>query len=181
MTEALMLIDIQEDYFPGGKNPLKNTGKTLSNILLLEEYFHQTNKPVFYIQHLSNGSTPFFIPNTGGAQLSSKLSPKNSDEIIIKHEPNSFYHTDLMKKLVEHRVNELTICGWMTQMCLDTTVRQAYEYGYDITVISDGCTTKDLSLGKERISADVVNTVFLSALNSKFGRVKSAQTYLKEA
>lgn len=179
MSEALILIDIQNDYFPGGKNPLKNTEKTLNNILLLEEYFHKTNKPIFYIQHLSNGSTPFFIPNTEGAKLSPKLSPKDSDEIIIKHEPNSFYNTNLGKKLIQYNINQLVICGWMTHMCLDTTVRQAYDYGYDITVISDGCTTKDLSLENEIISAEIVNNTFLSALNTKFSNVKSTKNYLK--
>lgn len=178
MSEALILIDIQEDYFPGGKNPLNNTEKTMENILLLEEYFHDVSKPVFYVQHFSDGSVPFFIPNTIGAELSSQLSPKNEDEIVIKTKPNSFYHTNLMEKLMEHGVNELIVCGWMTHMCLDTTVRQAYDYGYDITVISDGCTTMDLSFGEEMVFAEQVNTAFLSALN-RFGKVKSTKEYLK--
>lgn len=179
MNEALLLIDIQNDYFPGGKCVLKNTKTTFNKIQKLENEFHKVNKPVFYIQHISNGTTPFFFQNTTGADLYRELSPQKNDEIIVKHEPDSFYKTDLQAKLNSHNINKLIVCGWMTQMCLDTTVRSAYSKGYSINVISDACTTKDLALNGEIISANTVNKVFLSALNSKFSKVISTSEYLK--
>lgn len=178
MNEALLLINIQNDYFPGGKCALKNTEKAFTKIKKLENNFHKDNKPVFYIKHISNGTTPFFFENTTGINLYHELSPQRNDEIIIKHEPDSFYKTDLQTKLKAHNINKLTISGWMTQMCLDTTVRSAYAKGYAINVIGDSCTTKDLSFNDEIISADMVNKAFLSALNSKFSKVINTDEYL---
>lgn len=89
----------------------------------------------------------------------------------MKHYPNSFYETDLHNELMKNEVTELVVCGMMTHMCIDTTVRAAKEYGYKVTLISDGCAAKALEWNGVRIPADTVQDVFMASLNRKFADV----------
>ncbi|MFX3619138.1 MAG: cysteine hydrolase family protein [Sporolactobacillus sp.] len=181
MRKALIVIDVQNDYFERGAFPLYQPEKALANILLLVEKYVQEGRPIYFIQHInkSKGST-FFLPDTLGVQLHSSLEPFLSSQRIYTIEkayPNSFLQTDLQDKLRGQKINNLTICGMMTHMCVDSTTRQASDLGYPVQLISDACTTRDLSFGKTAISAINVQNAFLSALSS-FAKVESTSAFL---
>ncbi|MDD9149793.1 MULTISPECIES: cysteine hydrolase family protein [unclassified Sporolactobacillus] len=180
MQEALIIIDVQNDYFEGGAYPLHQPEKALANILLLIKKFNSEDRPVFFIRHISRSKdAAFFLADTDGARFHASLDPFLSGPhayIIEKAYPNSFLQTVLQEKLQEQGVNRLVICGMMTHMCIDSTTRQAKELGYPVKLISDACATRDLSFGRSTVSAADVQNAFLSAL-SGFSEVESAAAY----
>lgn len=178
MSKALILIDIQNDYFENGANPLAGSDSASKKAQLMLEQFRKAELPVIHIQHLSvrPGST-FFIPGTAGAEIHSNVKPLDNEKIIVKHYPNSFIETELQKYLTELGVTELVICGMMTHMCVDATTRAAKDLGYACTLIGDACATKVLEIHGRKVAAIDVHTSFLAALNYYYARVITAEEY----
>ncbi len=102
------------------------------------------------------------------------------EEIIIKHRPDSFLGTNLKEKLEEKSVDAFVVCGMMTHMCIDTTVRAAGNYGYSVTLIEDACATRDLVWGGITVLAEQVQTAYMAALDGTFARVLKADAWIKE-
>lgn len=181
MRKALIVIDVQNDYFEGGAFPLHQPEKALANILLLVKNFAAKNCPIYFIQHISKSKdAAFFLPDTNGVQLHASLKPfllADQSETIEKAFPNSFKQTYLEDKLEEQKIDSLIICGMMTHMCVDSTTRQASDSGYSVTLISDACATRSLSFGEAVVSAIDVQNAFLSALSS-FSKVESTEAFL---
>lgn len=144
MKKALLIIDVQNDYFEHGKCELRRPDYALNAIKDILKYFRENNEPVYFIQHVSSKGADFFEPDTAGVQIHRDIAPLKQEQIIVKHYPNSFFQTTLQQELEKAGITELVICGMMTHMCIDTTVRAANELGYQITLISDACATKDL-------------------------------------
>lgn len=178
MSKALVLIDIQNDYFPNGANPLIDSDSVSRKAQLVLEQLRKAKLPVIHIQHLSvrPGST-FFIPETAGAEIHSKVKPLDNEKIIVKNHPNSFIETELQKYLTDLGVTELVICGMMTHMCVDATTRAAKDLGYTCTLIGDACATKELEIHGRKVAARDVHNSFLAALNYYYARVITAEEY----
>jgi nicotinamidase-related amidase len=120
---------------------------------------------------MREGAT-FFLPNSEGAKLHSSFNTYN-ETIITKHYPNSFRETSLQDELQSKEIKDLIICGAMTHMCVDTTVRAGFDLGYRIELISDACATKDLGFQGEVIKANNVQSAFMASLDGIFSRVKN--------
>ncbi len=116
MKEALIIIDVQNDYF--------------------------------------------FLEGTKGAEISDRIAPQPEDKVIVKHYPNSFHDTELDAYLKGLGIEKLIVCGMMTHMCVDTTVRAAMDYGYEVTVVADACATMDLTYKNDTIDAGTVQKTF---------------------
>ncbi|MDR1115269.1 MAG: cysteine hydrolase [Tannerella sp.] len=178
--EALLIIDIQNDYFEGGANPLTGSLEASLNVQRLLEYYREKSLPVIHIRHLSvrAGST-FFIPDTKGVEIHQNVLPQAGEKVVIKNYPNSFRETDLLEYLQSENISGLVICGMMTQMCVDATVRAAKDFGFSCTLISDACATKDLEIRGETVAAKEVQNSFLAALSYFYATVLTAQEYLE--
>lgn len=103
----------------------------------------------------------------------------NTEKAIIKHYPNSFRKTDLLLYLKNLEINDLVICGMMTHMCVDATVRAAKDFGDDITLIGDACATKAQEINGEIVEAKAVYNSFLAALNYFYATVINTKKYLE--
>ncbi|WP_037586230.1 cysteine hydrolase family protein [Stenoxybacter acetivorans] len=170
--KALLLVDIQNDYFPGGRNPLYRAEEAALNAQQILMFFRQKEQPIFHVQHISlQENAAFFLPNTDGCLIHKSVLPDGNESVVIKHTPDSFFQTNLQEKLVLNEIDELVICGMMSHMCIDTTVRSAKRLGYVVTVIADACTTRDLIYGGETIQAETVHRTFMAALNGTFAKV----------
>jgi nicotinamidase-related amidase len=179
MKEALLLIDIQNDYFPGGKMELVSMEEAAKKAGELLKAFRTAGKPVFFIKHMSTRSdATFFVPGTQGTDIHSSVSPLPDETVIEKHFPNSFLQTDLLSVLKESEVTDLIICGAMSHMCIDTTVRAAKELGFKCTLIADACTTRNLKFGEEILPAQTVHASFMAALDGMFATIMTADEYL---
>jgi nicotinamidase-related amidase len=179
--EALIIIDIQNDYFEGGANPLVGSFEASVNAKALLKNFREKTLPVIHIQHFSTrAGAAFFLPNTKGVEIHENVMPINGEKIIAKHYPNSFRETDLLDYLQSNHITDLVICGMMTQHCVDATTRAAKDFGFTCTVIGDACATKDLEIQGEIVVSNEVQKSFLAALNFFYSTVKNTQEYLNE-
>lgn len=176
MRSCLILIDFQNDYFPGGTMELVGIEEAATNALILLDEFRKAKLPVIHIQHLAArpGAT-FFLPETDGAKIHQTLTPNEDEIVIVKHFPNSFRDTSLLVLLKEENPDNLVICGAMSHMCIDATARAAFDFGYNCIVAEDACATKDLVFKGRIIKAADVHASFMAALSVPYARVISTQ------
>ncbi|MEM1503665.1 cysteine hydrolase family protein [Domibacillus sp. 8LH] len=182
MSKGLIIIDIQNDYFPNGKMELSQPDKAAATAAKILEWFRQNeNETIYHIQHVAHApELGFFLPDTEGVHIHHTVSPKENEIVIQKHFPNSFLQTELESKLKEKGVTQLVIVGMMTHMCIDATVRAAVDLGFETTLIEDACATKELAYEDKTVPAEQVHHAFIGALNGMYARVMSAETFLKE-
>src|SRR5512141_1950325 len=123
---ALLIIDIQNDYFPGGAMELEGAEEAGAKAARALAKFRKDGLPVFHVQHLSvrPGAT-FFIPGTPGVEIREGLRPLEGETLIEKNFPNSFRGTALQNYLDKNKIKNLVVAGMMTHMCVDASVRQA--------------------------------------------------------
>lgn len=178
MKKALLLVDIQNDYFPGGKMELVGMKEAAAQAQELLSIFRQRHWPTYHIQHVSlRKGAPFFLPDTPGVAIHELIAPRPGETIIEKHFPNSFRETGLQERLAAGGVTELLICGAMSHMCIDATTRAAVDLGFTCTVIHDACATRDLTFGEQVIPAAQVHGAFMAALASIYARVVSVEDF----
>jgi nicotinamidase-related amidase len=172
MKTALLLVDIQNDYFPGGKNELAGSISASLKAKQLLDAFRNLNFPIIHVQHISTrpGAT-FFLPDTPGMQFHENVKPLPGETIVQKHFPNSFRGTELRETLKNLGVTKLVICGMMTHMCIDSTTRAAFDYGFECIIAGDACATKDLVINEKVLPAEQVHAAFLAAINGTFAQV----------
>ena len=163
---ALLIIDIQNDYFLEGKMELDKAIEAADKASDLLAHFREKNLPVFHIQHesVSEGAT-FFLPGTEGQKINIKVKPLENETIIVKNFPNGFIQTDLEKRLKAQKIEKLIITGMMTFMCVDATTRAAKDLGFHCTLIHDATAARALEFNGKNVTADQVKTSFLSALS----------------
>jgi nicotinamidase-related amidase len=169
---ALLIIDIQNDYFPGGAMELQGAEHAATKAAAALKKFRQNNVPVIHVRHLSvrPGAT-FFLPGTRGAEIHASVQPAPGETVIEKKFPNSFRGTDLEQRLRDLGVKDLTVAGMMTHMCVDASVRHAADLGYRITLLGDACATRAQTYAGETVPARQVHAAFLAALNGFYAKV----------
>ncbi|AOZ90939.1 cysteine hydrolase family protein [Paenibacillus crassostreae] len=182
MSTALIIVDIQNDYFPNGKMELSNPEKAAVNAAKVLEWFRQNYKDnIFHIQHIaSDPGSGFFLPDTEGVEIHETVLPLEHETIINKHFPNSFLKTELESKLKEKGLTKVVVVGMMTHMCIDSTVRAAVDLGYETTLIEDACATRDLSYQDKVVPAEQVHYAFVGALNGMYANVISTDDFLQQ-
>lgn len=176
MSKALLLIDIQNDYFPGGALELAGSSAAGAKAGELLQAFRRKALPIIHIQHISvRPEAGFFLPESVGAEIHSIVTPARGEAVFQKNHPNSFYKTPLLRHLRDHGLSELVIAGMMTQMCIDTTTRAASELGFKPVLAHDACAAMALSFGGAAVSAEVMHTAFMAALHGFFAKVLSVE------
>ncbi|MCE4064417.1 cysteine hydrolase [Chryseobacterium gleum] len=181
---ALLIIDVQNDYFPGGKMTLEKSEQAAENIRKVLDYFRENHLPVIHIRHIStNDGATFFLPDTDGVKINNRVLPQENEKIITKHFPNSFRETDLLNYLQSKKIKNLVITGMMTDVCVESTTRAAFDFGFSNTVIGDATATRNRELNGEVIKAEEVQRSFLagiSALGNLYARVINAKGFLSK-
>lgn len=176
---ALIIVDIQNDYFPGGTMTLVGSAQAGENAKHILGRFRADNLPIFHVQHIATqASASFFLPETNGAAIHEYVKPSGHEKVIIKHFPNSFRETNLLDLLRNEHITDLVICGMMTHMCIDATVRAAKDLGFNIILIGDACATRDLRINGQTVKAEAVQNSFLAALNYTYATIMTTRQYL---
>ena len=178
MKTGLILVDIQNDYFPEGRMELVGISEAGQKAGELLSVFRENNWLTFHIQHLSvrPGAT-FFLPDTPGAALHDCIKPLSGEQIIQKFYPNSFRETALLEELKKNQIEQLVICGAMSHMCIDATTRAAFDFGFKCLVIQDACATRNLEFENKTIAADQVHASFMAALGSAYAGVLTLEAF----
>jgi nicotinamidase-related amidase len=169
---ALLVIDIQNDYFPGGAMELEGADAAGAKASEAIRSFREKSLPVVHVRHLSvrPGST-FFLPGTRGADINAAVAPQGNEIVVEKNFPNSFRNTNLQQVLEKQGIKNLVVAGMMTHMCVDASVRHAADLGYKITLLGDACATRAQSYAGEKVPAKQVHAAFLAALNGFYAKV----------
>lgn len=164
---ALLLIDIQDFYFPGGRVPLVEPEKAARNAARLLEHFRIEKLPVIHVRH---NSEP-------GGTINKIVEPLPGEMIFSKEAVNCFVGTDLLDSLRSARIDTLVFCGMQTHMCVEAATRAASDYGFKCMLIHDACTTRDLKYGDRLIKAEDVHYSTLVTLKN-YATILSADEYL---
>jgi nicotinamidase-related amidase len=181
MHTGLILIDIQNDYFPGGAMELEGAGEAGRAAARLLSFFRQRRFPVVHVRHESvHPGATFFLSGTPGAEIHPCAAPVEEEPVITKHFPNAFRETALLPRLRDARVGRLAMAGMMTHMCLDAGVRAAADLGFECLVAADACATKSLAWGGVAAPAASVQAAFLAALDGTYARVISSDALVAE-
>jgi nicotinamidase-related amidase len=180
MKTALLLVEIQNDYFPNGRMPIEKSTYVAAKAKQLLTAYRAREWPVIHVQHISTRpNDTYFLPCTKGAEFHPDFQPTKSEFIVKKHYPNSFRDTNLQSVLKKAGINHLTICGMMTHNAIDATVKAAYDNGFVCTVPHDACATKDLHFNENIIAASNVHHSFLAALEPIYASILSTDTFLQ--
>jgi len=180
MNNCLLLVDLQNDYFPGGKMELAGIEDAAENAQLLLNEFRKKELPVVHIQHISlPPNTFFFLPETDGAKINKRVAPQEGEIVVRKNYPNSFRNTSLLEILKDARIEKLVICGAMSHMCIDATVRAAFDLGFNCSVAEDACATMNLIFHNKVIKAAEVHASFMAALSFPYAGVLLTKDIVK--
>jgi len=176
VTTALLLVDIQNDYFPGGKMSLENMDAAAANAALLLAAFRERRLPIVHVRHLSvrPGAT-FFVPGTAGAEIHPAVAPRAGEAVVEKNFPNAFRATDLDQRLRAAGADHVVIAGAMSHMCIDATTRAAFDHGFKCTVAEDACATRALEFGGRTLPARDVHAAFMAALAVPYAKITQAE------
>jgi len=178
---ALIIIDFQNDYFPGGKWALHQVQQAAANAALLLADARAKAIPVFHVRHeFQHQDAPFFTPGSSGAQIHPSLAPLENEPVILKHQVNSFQDTQLKTLLDAKGINQVTIAGAMSHMCIDAATRAAADFGYQVKVIEDACASRDLEFAENIVPAEQVHAAYMSALGFAYAQVLTTSDYLGE-
>jgi nicotinamidase-related amidase len=167
---ALLLIDIQDFYFPGGRSALVDPEPASLNAQKLLRKFRGKKMLVVHVRHIAEK----------GAEIHKNVRPVEGEKVVSKKHVNCFKDTDLLEYLKEKQVKKLVICGMMTHMCVEAAVRAASDYDFEVTLIHDACATRALKFGEREVSAADVHASTLSSLNRYYARALDTETFLKD-
>lgn len=167
---ALLLIDIQDFYFPGGSSELADPEAASLNAQKLLQKFREKKLLVVHVRHNAEQ----------GSEIHKNVRPLEGEKVVSKDHVNCFKDTDLLEYLRGHKVKKLVICGMMTHMCVEAAVRAAHDYDFETTLIHDACATRTLKFNDKEVSAVDVHFSTLSSLNRYYARVLDNKTFLKD-
>jgi nicotinamidase-related amidase len=172
MQRALVIVDIQNDYFPGGANPLDGPEAAAANAARLLGRFRASGEPIVHLKHVWDAPDATFMrPGTPGVEIHDSVTPEGSEPVLEKEFPNGFVGTSLEADLRNAGAEEVVVCGMMTSMCVDATARAAADLGFTVTVAHDACATMPLSFGGVDVAAPSVHAAFLAALADGYASV----------
>jgi nicotinamidase-related amidase len=177
---AIVVVDLQNEYLPTGRLALAGINDALNNAARVIADARAKGDIVVNIRHESTDpDAPFFKQGTDAVQIHESVAPAQGEPVIVKNFPNSFLKTNLKEMLDEQGIEEVTVVGAMSHMCIDATTRAASDFGYKTTVVHDACATRDLEFRGETVPAAQVHTALMSALAFGYASVVSTDEYVR--
>ncbi|NIM89896.1 MAG: isochorismatase family protein [Candidatus Aminicenantes bacterium] len=168
---ALLLIDIQNFYFPGGRSSLVNPEEASLKASKLLNHFRQKGLMVIHVRHETQP----------GGEIHEHVKPLETEKVISKNHANAFKDTDLLAYLRSNSIERLAICGMMTHMCVEAATRAAHDFDFECIVVHDACATRSLKFQDREIPAEDVHYSTLASLSRYYARVVDTETFLKES
>ena len=176
---ALILVDIQNDYFPGGNFEQEGADAAAKQAAKVLSEFRRRQMGVIHIRHENvKKAAGFFLQGSEGAKTHISVLPADGEKVILKHFPNSFRDTDLEHELRTLGVERVVITGMMTLMCIDATSRAASDLGFEVVVLHDACAARSLEFNGVEVSAPEVHAAFLAALQMFYADVTDTASFL---
>ena len=179
MNRALLVIDVQNEYFTG-KLPIVHPEGSLFHILNAIEHANENNIPVIVIQHSAPKDSPTFAKGSSKWHIHPEILNTKYKKLIEKTFPGSFTGTDLESWLKENNIDTVVISGYMTHMCCDTTARQAFHAGFNVEFLSDATGTINVSNYAGSVTAEELHRAILVTQAMKFSRVLTTKEWIND-
>lgn len=178
MSRCLLVIDVQNEYFVGNL-PVTYPANTLPNILRAMDAAQIAGLPVIVIQHAApQPDSTVFRRGSLEWQLRSEVAVRPRATLIHKNLPGSFTGTELEQWLRDHQIDTVVISGYMTQMCCDTTARQALHLGFNVEFLSDATGTLDITNEAGSITAEQLHHAILITQQMRFSQVMPTEAWI---
>jgi nicotinamidase-related amidase len=177
MKKALLVIDVQNEYFTG-KLPVTHPPGSFQNILAAMDAAAKHKIPSAVVQHSAPAGSPVFAKGSREWELHDGIKARKYDILIEKTLPGSFTGTNLEKWLRENGAEEIAVCGYMTQMCCDTTSRQAFHMGWKVVFLSDATGTLSITNSAGSVTAEELHRAILVTQAMRFSKVMSAAAWI---
>lgn len=176
---ALLVIDVQNEYFEGGALPISYPAGSGANIVKAIKAAEASGVQVVMVQHTATAKgAKAFAKETHGWQLHESVKNTNVAHYIEKSMPSSFVGTDLESWLRKEGVDTVVISGYMTQHCCDTTARYAYHLGFGVEFLSDATGTLSLSNNGGTATAEEIHRSTLTEQAFRFSDVMSTKEWI---
>jgi nicotinamidase-related amidase len=176
--QALLVIDVQNEYFTG-RLPVTYPEGSLANVLKAMDHAARADIPMAIIQHTApSKDSPTFRKGSDEWKLHLEVERRKRDILIEKNLPGSFTGTELEKWLRERGIERVAICGYMAQMCCDTTARQAFHLGFQVDFLSDATGTLSVQNSAGAISASDLHRAVLVTMAAKFAKVMKTEEWI---
>lgn len=177
---AIVVVDVQKDYFPGGLYALDGMQEAAGNVAKVIAAARKRGDRVIHIQHIfPDAGAPFFRPDSEGNEIHPTVAPKDGETVIVKNYPNSFQKTNLKDLLEEDGIKDVVVVGAMSHMCIDATVRASSDFGFNTTVVQDACATRAQEFGEVTVPAPQVHATMMAALGFAYAKVIDTAAFLK--
>lgn len=177
MNRALLVIDVQNEYFTG-KLPVTYPDDSFRQILKAVDAANQSHIPVILIRHSAPENAVAFASKSTGWELHPELLKRPYLRIIDKTLPGSFTNTELESCLRELKVDTLVISGYMTQMCCDTTARQGMHLGFGVEFLADATGTLDIANYAGKVTAEELHKAILVTQAMRFSKVLATDDWI---
>lgn len=177
MKRALLVIDVQNEYFTG-KLPVSHPSGSFNNILRIMDAAMEDKIATAVIQNSAvSPESPVFRKGSYEWELHPEIAKRHRDILIEKNFPDSFTGTVLDKWLKDNNADTVTIIGYMTQNCCDTTARRAFHLGYGIEFLSNATGTLSITNGAGSVTAEELHRAIL-VTQVRFGKVIGTDEWL---
>jgi len=167
---ALIIVDVQQFYFPDGFLPLVNPEPASLQAAKVLKYFRDNGDLVIHVKHATSKDS----------LINKNVAPLQGEKVFTKHYANSFRETGLLDYLHQHKIKQVLICGMQTQMCVEATARAAADYGFDVIVIGDACATRNIVYEGDTVKAADVQASTLGSIEGYYGKVMTTEEFLKQ-
>lgn len=177
---AVIVVDVQNEYFSSGKLPLVNIEQAAANAARVIDVARRNKDLLVHVHHeFPDPNAPVFTPGSDGVNIHKSVAPKGDGLVILKHYPNSFLKTSLKASLDAAGIEEVVVIGAMSHMCIEATSRAASDFGYKVTVLEDACATMDLVFNGVTVPAAQVHATAMAALEFAYASVKPTSAYVE--
>ncbi|KAI8079103.1 Isochorismatase-like protein [Gilbertella persicaria] len=182
MKEALILVDIQNDYFPNGSLPTWQPEETAEQCRIVLDKFRKDGKEVVHVaHHVLPEVAPipnFFVPGSFGAEIHESVKPLPEEKVIVKYYSNGFWETGLKDYLKSKGIEKIVVIGMMIHNCVPATVFAGKDEGFEVVVVDEAVNTLDQPLHGEMIKAEDIKRGYLAGIQFYYAKVKKVQDIL---
>ena len=167
---ALIIVDVQEFYFPDGFSPLVEPEKASEKAGVILNDFRDKDELVVHVKHATKKDS----------LIHEDVFPIKGEKVITKHFANSYKETDLLEFLQQNDITEVVVCGMMTHMCVEATARASADFGFKVIVVDDACATKDIVYENDTVKAADVHLSTLGSIDRYYGKVMTTKEFLNQ-
>ncbi len=180
MSRALLVIDVQQEYFPGGALPITYPDNHLENIVQVMDVAKQSGVPTVVVRHHQpDPQSPLFCKGSAKWELHPDVAGRPHDLLLDKQLPGSFTNTGLEDFLRTRGIDTVAIAGYMTQICCDTTARQALHLGFKVEFLRDATGTLDVENSAGSVKAKDLQQAILVSQQMFISEVISNEDFIR--